>query len=793
MSNDRTIPGDSPSEGRSDPERGGFGNYRLLRKIGEGGMGEVHEAEQQWPVKRKVAVKLIKMGMDTKRVIARFESERQTLALMNHANIARVFDAGATDEGRPYFVMEFVDGAPIDEYCKRAGLSTNEKLELLIEACSGIQHAHQKGIIHRDLKPSNILVIEQDGVPLPKIIDFGIAKATREQDDGRTAFTESGQLIGTPAYMSPEQAEGGLDIDTRSDVYALGVLLYELLVGEVPFDVSDMGVDEMRRTIRESEPTRPSTRVQGMNAEPTVPDASTVRVPREIVARRLRGDLDWITLKALEKDRVRRYASVGQLSDDIKRHLTNEPVMARPPSATYRVAKFVRRHKTGVAAGIAVALALVAGTVAASLGLVRARAAEELALDEAQRANRERDAAQQISNFMLRLFEINDPSAARGNEITVREILDRGAEQIRSGLSDRLLQARLLDTMGRVYQKLALYEQARPLLEEGLATRTELLGDSHQETADSLSSLGQLHYALEDYDRARELTERALEIRRVTLPPQHPDLGESLHNLGLLLQLEGDIEGARAVLDEASDIRIKTADDRGLGSTLHALGKLLRDAGQSERARQVLDVAVTFQRQNLAADHPDLARTLQSLAILHAEQKDYELARPLFEEALEIKVQAYGDAHPLVASTMIDLADLHMSTGDPQLAQPLYLGAVRILQSGPGDQLGDTLWKLAHAHRALGEQGTAERLFRLALETKRAAEGEDSYRLAYDEACYHALGGRSDEAFRLLRRSIKLGFPQPEYFFEDSDLALLHDDPELAQLVREAVAARAAE
>src|ERR1041385_5965499 len=343
-----------------------IGRYKLLQKIGEGGCGVVYMAEQAEPVRRRVALKVIKLGMDTKSVIARFEAERQALALMDHPNIAKVLDAGATETGRPYFVMELVRGVKITDYCDEAKLSTTERLGFFIQVCHAIQHAHQKGIIHRDLKPSNILVTINDGVPVPKVIDFGIAKATTGQQlTDKTLFTAYEQFIGTPAYMSPEQAVmTSLDIDTRTDIYSLGVLLYELLTGKTPFDSKELlaiGLDEMRRAIREKEPARPSTRVSTLPGEELSTTAQHRGLDAPKLVSQLRGDLDWIVMKALEKDRGRRYETANGFARDIERYLNNEPVIARPPSRIYKFQKMVRRNRFLVAACSAVLVSLVLG------------------------------------------------------------------------------------------------------------------------------------------------------------------------------------------------------------------------------------------------------------------------------------------------------------------------------------------------------------------------------------------------------------------------------------------------
>src|ERR1035438_9142780 len=375
-----------------------LGRYKLLERVGEGGCGVVYVAEQTEPVRRRVALKVIKSGMDTKQVVARFEAERQALAMMDHPNIAKVLDAGTTDVGRPYFVMELVRGIRITDYCDQANLTTKERLDLFIKVCQAIQHAHQKGIIHRDIKPSNILVTLHDGLPVPKVIDFGIAKATEGRLTDATVYTQLHQFIGTPAYMSPEQAEmSGLGIDTRSDIYSLGVLLYELLAGSTPFDAKELmesGIDAMRKTIREQEPVRPSTRLATLQGAELTTTAKRRSADGSKLIRQLSGDLDWIVMKCLEKDRTRRYESASGLVADIMRHLNNQPVAARPPSAAYRLQKAWRRNKLVYGSVAAITAALLLALIFSGASYLRERQARVSERSQRLEAEKQRQAAE---------------------------------------------------------------------------------------------------------------------------------------------------------------------------------------------------------------------------------------------------------------------------------------------------------------------------------------------------------------------------------------------------------------
>src|SRR6266436_2306159 len=460
-----------------------IGHYKLLQQIGEGGCGLVYMAEQEEPVRRRVALKVIKPGMDTKSLIARFEAEQQALALMDHQSICHVFDAGATESGRPYFVMELVKGVKITDYCDRHSLSIDARLELFIQVCDAVQHAHQKGILHRDIKPSNILVTTgRDGKPAPKVIDFGIAKSiTGQQLTDKTLFTAHEMLIGTPAYMSPEQAALTItDVDTRTDIYSLGVLLYELLTGTTPFETHELlkvGFDEVRRVIRDEEPVRPSTRLTTMTA------ADLMRVSKHHGAEgtnlihEMRGDLDWIVMKALEKDRTRRYATANGLGMDIQRYLSGEPVLARPPSRLYRFRKLVSRHKLEFATFGIVLATLVAGLGITTWALSNEKRAHREALTEATRSG-------QVARFLNDMLTSGDPMLAngqRGAEAMLRDMLDKAAKRVGTELTNQpAVQAELRMTIGRVYGNLGFMERAETMIQDALTLYRELPGSEER-------------------------------------------------------------------------------------------------------------------------------------------------------------------------------------------------------------------------------------------------------------------------------------------------------------------------
>jgi eukaryotic-like serine/threonine-protein kinase len=484
-----------------------IGPYKLLQQIGEGGMGVVFMAEQSHPIQRTVALKIIKPGMDTRQVIARFEAERQALAMMDHPNIAKVLDAGTTDSGRPYFVMELVQGVPITKYCDEKHLSLRERLELMLPVCQAIQHAHQKGLIHRDIKPSNVLVAEYDNHAVPKVIDFGVAKAMSQKLTERTMFTEFGQVLGTMEYMSPEQSKlNQLDIDTRSDIYSLGVLIYELLTGSTPFEGKRLhaaAFDEMLRIIREEEPPKPSTRVSSSDTLPSI--AANRHTEPAKLSKDVRGELDWIVMKALEKDRDRRYDSANNLAADLERYLRNETVQACPVSAIYRFRKFVRRHKFGVAASAAIAVAVFAGITGTTYGLIWALRERTAAQANAALATTQAVRSEQVAQFLKDMLKGVAPSKALGRDTTMlREIVDTTAARIDKDLGDQPeVQIELRLILGKVYFDLQLYKEMEKNARRTLELARERIGNENVAVADALGQLGQALMFLRLTDEAR--------------------------------------------------------------------------------------------------------------------------------------------------------------------------------------------------------------------------------------------------------------------------------------------------
>ncbi len=742
------------TRGGSARTPGHVGPYKLLERIGEGGMGEVWLAEQTAPVRRRVALKLIKPGMDSRQVVARFESERQALALMNHPNIARVFDAGTTELGHPYFVMEHVAGEPIAAHCDANHLGLRERIDLLLQVCDGVHHAHQKGVIHRDLKPSNVLVTLEGGRRICKIIDFGVAKATDQRLTERTLYTHSGTMIGTPEYMSPEQADlTGLDVDTRTDVYSLGVILYELLVGVLPLDSRrGASLDELRRRIRDDEPTRPSARITALDqAAATAEKRGT---PSSVLRRQIRGDLDWIVMKALEKDRTRRYGSADELAADLRRYLADEPVLAGPPSAAYRVRKFVRRHRAGVAVGATVLVALLAGLSLALWGLVHARAAEAQARGDAAEA-------EAVSDFLIELFETSDPGQSRGRPITAREILDQGSKRIVATLGAQpQLQARLMATMGQVYANLGSLDEARALLDQAIEIQRRALGDDHPDTLDTIlvrGALGIRREPLEAERVARGVLERCLRA----VGPDDPLTIRATRLLGSALHAAGRLSEAQPLLRDALERfrRIDPNDERTLVS-MSALGSLLLDMGKVEEAEPLYRATVDGQRRLKGPDHPSTLLTLNDLGTLYFMAGKMSEAEASFAEVLAARRRVNGDDHPDTLSALNNLGVVLAVQGRLAEAEPLYREALERRRRVLGDDDPETLFSIHNMGGLLHDQGRleeAEQYRRAALDGRRRVLGNDHpdtleamHNLARLRVDQHDLG----EAERLLREAV---------------------------------------
>ncbi|MFN2371160.1 MAG: tetratricopeptide repeat protein, partial [Candidatus Krumholzibacteriia bacterium] len=742
--------GGAPARGLPDAEvEGGntIGPYRLVRMIGEGGMGQVYQAEQTVPIRRTVALKVVKRGMDTAEFVSRFESERQALAVMDHPCIAKVFDAGATPRGRPYFVMEFVDGIPLTEYCDEHRLDLRRRLELFILVCEGVQHAHQKAIIHRDLKPGNVLITEFDGNPVPKIIDFGVAKAMDRDLTENTLRTGMGQVVGTPAYMSPEQADlDSSDVDTRTDVYALGVILYELLAGERPFareQLEKAGFKEAMRIIREDDPPRPSDRyttLAGRRDE----IAHARAVEPTVLRRRLRGDLDWITMKALEKDRQRRYTTAYGLARDVKRYLKHEPVSAGPPTASYRVGKFVRRHRTGVAAGALVAVALVLGAVGTTVGMIRAVKAEQVAQEEAATATR-------VTDFLVDLFEVSDPEHARGETITAREILDQGAGRIEAELSGQPhVRARLMTTIGKVYRNLGLYEAASPYLEEAVSLR-RAEGPS-PDLSVSLAELADLYRVLARYDEAAAMLQESLADLGGREAPDQLTLAVSLNELAGVYRRQGRYDEALPLYERARDLRVAALgpDDPLVAVSDNSLAALAWNRGDYAEAEARFLRALDVWERAYGDSHADVAKGLNNLALLYHQLRRYDEAERLYRRAVPIYEKVLGPEHPRLGQALNNLALVCYDQGRYAEAETHYRRALAIREAALGPDHPDvaqTLNNLGNLARQQARHAEADTLLQRALDIRRRVLGAEHPDVAWSQRDLGALAdARGDTA-----------------------------------------------
>jgi len=789
-------------------------------------MGQVWLAEQTAPVRRQVVVKLIKAGMYDNALLQRFRAERQSLAIMDHPCIAKILDAGATQTGQPYFVMEYVPGPSITKYCDEKKLPIRNRLELFIKVCEGVQHAHQKAIIHRDLKPANILITEVDGKPMPRVIDFGIARATSPLVDA--GFTQTGGFVGTPGYMSPEQTDPRIaDVDTRTDVYSLGAILYVLLAGSLPFDPKEwqeQPLDEMLRHLREDDPPRPSTKVSTGQEEVTATAEARATDVKHLVGL-LRGDLDWITMKALEKDRVRRYGTPSELAADVNRYLCNEPVIARPPSTSYRLHKYVRRHRIGVAVAAGVAVLLVSFAAIQAVQL--------------RRITLERDRATRVTDFMTRMFKVSDPSESRGNAITAREILDKSSMDINASLAkDPELQAQMLHVMGDVYDNLGLYPRAQLLQRQSMEIRQRVLGPEHPDTLNSMSDLALVLDHEGHYAEAEKLEREALAISRRVLGPEHRDTLKSMDHVASVMIEEAHYAEGEKLERETLDIRrrvLGSEDPDTLGS-LHNLAEVLRREGHYAEAETLERETLNIYRHVLGPEHPDTLNSKSSLAIVLSEEGHgteaeklfletldtrrrvlgpehtgtlasmnnlavfldhegrYAEAEKLDQEILDIRRRVLGPEHPDTLSSMSNLGVVLDHESHYAEAEKLYRETLDIQRRVLGPEHTDTLKSMSNLGVVMVEEGhytEAEKLFRETLNIQRrvlGSEHPDTATSSYDLGCIVAHRGGRDEALSLLREAVDHGLPDfvDLGIDKDPDLKSLHGDPRFDALVADA-------
>jgi eukaryotic-like serine/threonine-protein kinase len=768
-----------------------IGPYELLERIGEGGFGRVFLAEQRQPVVRRVALKIVKVGMDTHQVISRFEQERQALAMMDHPHIARVLDAGTTATGRPYFVMELVRGRPLVQFCDQERLSIEQRLELFGQVCRAVQHAHGKGVIHRDLKPSNVLVARHDGRPHAKVIDFGIAKAIGPGRADDATLTAEHQVLGTLQYMSPEQAAGSADVDTRADVWSLGAVLYELLTGTTPVrseELSDGGLDQLRRAFAMHEPPRPSTRIRELHDAATTADHRSVE-PGRLVPR-LRGDLDWIVMKAIERDRGRRYATVDGLAADIAAHLAGEPVTAAPPSASYRLRKLVRRHAAAVASGLAVLLVLLAGLIAfawqanvAADERDHARAAQreaaeernraaQLAADEAvqrQAAERHAATAAAINDFLLTTLGAANVREL-GRDATVAEALDRAARRVDAMFADQPavavavhhVLARSFLSLGRIESARAQLDAAEPIL---LAT----FGAESAEAADWHSLRGEWCFQRGDLDATEAAQRRALAIATtavggadrktlamqlelgntlcarhrtdeaepllvagrtglLALGPDHPDTLMAHSSLAVLRQAQGRFDDAasllRTVITDGS--RIQGSQHVDVLNARMNLASVLMAQGDKAAALPELQSAYTGLQEAYGEQHTTTALAAWQLAVHLYDEGYFARAQPLLQRCVEIRTKAHGARHESTGKALELLALATSRNGEPAAALPHFDAAVAAFTASGGEHDTKTLTVRVHRANAL-------------VRADRKAEGEREL-LALADLCAEHLG-----------------------------------------------------
>jgi tetratricopeptide (TPR) repeat protein/tRNA A-37 threonylcarbamoyl transferase component Bud32 len=695
-------------------------------------MGTVWMAEQTAPVKRRVALKVIKPGMDSRQVIARFEQERQALALMDHPHIAKVHDAGTTATGRPYFVMELVQGVSLTRYCDEHRLTPRQRLELFLPVCQAVQHAHQKGVIHRDLKPSNVLVALYDGRPVPKVIDFGIAKAAGQQLTEHTLVTGFGAVVGTLEYMSPEQAElNQLDIDTRSDIYALGVLLYELLTGTTPLEkrrLKEAALLEVLRRIREEEPPRPSARLSSTDQLPAVAANRSLEPKR--LSGLVRGELDWVVMKCLEKDRSRRYDTANGLALDLQRYLTGEPVLAVPPSAGYRLRKFAGKYRAALTTAAALTLLLVAGVAVSTWAALRATEAEARAWQsqqaESRRTEKERQARQDAQKRLKQIEKGNEILTSIFADLNIRKVktgtqpleavlakrLVKAADELEGeAVGDPLVVARLQDRLGAALLSLGHPRQAIPLHDKARQTRMARLGPDNPDTLTSMNHLASAYQAAGKLDLALPLFEETLKLQKAKQGARHPHTLTSMNNLALAYRNAGKLDLALPLFKETLKLRKAHlgADHPDTLVSMNNLASAYQAAGKLDLALLLAEETLKLLKAKLGAHHPHTLSSMNNLAWAYQAAGKLDLALPLFEETLKLWKAHLGADHPDTLVSMNNLALAYWAAGKLNPALSLFLEAADGLEKRgfQHQYAGRIINNLANCYEKLGHSDRA--------------------------------------------------------------------------------------